>query len=374
MDWCFTSTNWISTYPNTLLLLLSRPTSHHIPYIAQISTYIPKAQVFRFENYWIDQPGFIELVQGVWNPEVRATNSATRLIAKFKLLQRVLKRWGKSLSKIKNTIKESNHVLLILDTLEERRPLQPQEANFRVILKRHILKLLKCHKDYWKKRYTIRWTKFGDEGTNFFHAAATEPYRINTITSLDTTAGTTGTTHHEKASLLWEEYKDRIGQTENPTMLFNQQELLQRHDLSHLSQPFTKEDIDDVVKHMPIDKAPGPDGFNGLFIKKCWQIIKRDVYDLCSDFFENRVDLTSINNSFITLVPKINNPSTVNDFKPIALINCIIKIIPKLLGNRLQSSNIPLVHKNQYGFIKTRTIQDCLAWAFEYIHQCQHTE
>jgi hypothetical protein len=31
------------------------------------------------------------------------------------------------------------------------------------------------------------------------------------------------------------------------------------------------------------------------------------------------------------------------------------------------------VHPNQYGFIKTRTIQDCLAWTFEYIHQCQHS-
>ena len=29
-----------------------------------------------------------------------------------------------------------------------------------------------------------------------------------------------------------------------------------------------------------------------------------------------------------------------------------------------------LVHKNQYGFIKGRTIQDCLAWAYEYIHLC----
>jgi len=43
---------------------------------------------------------------------------------------------------------------------------------------------LKHQKDYWKKRYTIRWTKFGDESTKFFHAAATERYRINTITSL----------------------------------------------------------------------------------------------------------------------------------------------------------------------------------------------
>jgi hypothetical protein len=31
-----------------------------------------------------------------------------------------------------------------------------------------------------------------------------------------------------------------------------------------------------------------------------------------------------------------------------------------------------LVHLNQYGFIRTRTIQDCLAWSFEYLHLC-HT-
>jgi hypothetical protein len=50
----------------------------------------------------------------------------------------------------------------------------------------HILKLLQNQKEYWRKRYTVRWTKFGDESTKKFHAAATERYRFNTITSLDT--------------------------------------------------------------------------------------------------------------------------------------------------------------------------------------------
>jgi len=35
--------------------------------------------------------------------------------------------------------------------------------------------------------------------------------------------------------------------------------------LDLLTKPFEKEEMDDVVKHMPVDKAPGPDGFNGLF-------------------------------------------------------------------------------------------------------------
>jgi retron-type reverse transcriptase len=29
------------------------------------------------------------------------------------------------------------------------------------------------------------------------------------------------------------------------------------------------------------------------------------------------------------------------------------------------------VHKNQYGFLRGRSIQDCLAWAFEFLYQCE---
>ena len=47
-----------------------------------------------------------------------------------------------------------------------------------------------------------------------------------------------------------------------------------------------------------------------------------------------------------------------------------MKIITKLLANRLQKVIHSIIHKNHYGFIQTRTIQDCLAWALEYLHIC----
>jgi hypothetical protein len=169
--------------------------------MVQVQTSIPKAQVFRFENFWIDQPGFIEVVQAVWQSEVQATNSVTWLSAKFKLLRKVLKRWARGLSRLKEQIKTCSETLLIMDKLEENIILFVQERNFKNILKKHILKLLH-QKEYWKQRYTVRWTKLGDESTKFFHATATERFRINTITSLDTEDGMTVTEHLEKATLL----------------------------------------------------------------------------------------------------------------------------------------------------------------------------
>jgi hypothetical protein len=173
--------------------------------------------------------------------------------------------------------------------------------------------------------------------------------------------------------MLWKEFKKRLGDSIQTTMFFNLESLVAGQDLHALDQPFTQEEIDSVVRHLPSDKAPGPDVFNGAFLKKCWSIIKQDVYQLCLDFFNNAGDIQCINNAYITLVPKVNNPTPVNDFRPISLINCIVKIITKLHGNRLQKVVIPLTHQNQYGFIKTRAIQDCLAWAFQYIHQCHHS-
>jgi hypothetical protein len=61
-------------------------------------------------------------------------------------------------------------------------------------------------------------------------------------------------------------------------------------------------------------------------------------------------------------------------FRPISLLNSALKLLTKLLANRLQKVILDLVHKNQYGFIKSRTIQDCLAWSFEYLHHCKHSD
>lgn len=46
LDWCFTSVNWTTNFPNTLLIPLAKTTSDHIPYVAQIGTSIPKACTF----------------------------------------------------------------------------------------------------------------------------------------------------------------------------------------------------------------------------------------------------------------------------------------------------------------------------------------
>jgi hypothetical protein len=132
-------------------------------------------------------------------------------------------------------------------------------------------------------------------------------------------------------------------------------------DLDDLTIPFTKKEMDEVIKEMPSDRAPGPDGFNGLFLKKCWPIVQKDFYRLAADFHEGKVRLQNINGSYITLVPKKQLSVQVNDFRPISLTNVCMKFLTKLAANCLQGKILICLHKNQYGFLRNRSIQDCLA-------------
>jgi hypothetical protein len=152
-------------------------------------------------------------------------------------------------------------------------------------------------------------------------------------------------------------------------IIFNLATLLQDgHDLSSLVAPFGKYEIDLVIKNLATDKAPRLDGFNANFVKKCWHIICDDFYNLCNAFYLGDVCLQSLNGSHIVLIPKHDHAIKVSDFRPISLLNTSIKIITKILANRMQLVIPRLIHKNQYGFIKARSIQDCLAWSLEFLH------
>lgn len=168
---------------------------------------------------------------------------------------------------------------------------------------------------------------------------------------------------------------NRMGISNDITMHFDLGIFINcREDLQSLIQHFEHEEIDGVVKRMPPDKVLGLDGFNGYFIKKCWPIMKNDFYTLCNDFYSGSLDIEGINKLYITLIPKTGSPETVSDYRPISLMKISPKIFSKILADRLQAEIICLVHKNQYDFIKTRTIQDYLACSFEYIHQCHQSK
>jgi hypothetical protein len=177
--------------------------------------------------------------------------------------------------------------------------------------------------------------------------------------------------HLDKEEVLFQAFKDRLGTSQPTSMVFNLSKLIQPViSLSALETPFSRSEIDQIIRNLPANKSPGPDGFNTDFVRKCWPVIASDFYELCDKFYEGSICMESFNGSYVTLIPKHSSPTSVGDYRPISLLNTSMKVLTKILANRLQLVISKLVHQNQYGFLKARTIQDCLAWAFEYISIC----
>jgi hypothetical protein len=203
---------------------------------------------------------------------------------------------------------------------------------------------------------------------------ATQKFKRNFISHLRLEDDTSASEHEHKAAILWNSFKDRLGQTEATLMQFDLSTLIQPVEFGELDQEFSHNEIDKLIAELPLDKALGPYGFNGMFLKKCWPIIKEDFYALFDDLYHEQVSLQYLSSLYITLVPKTHNPTGVNDYRHISLLGGPIKLITKLLANRLQGVITQLVHENQYGFIKQRSIQDCLGWAFQYLHLCHSSK
>ena len=111
------------------------------------------------------------------------------------------------------------------------------------------MKILSAQQAYWKQRATIRWITKGETNSKFLKVKATIKFRHNHIASLKDEFGIVHSGHHAKADILCRAFKQRLGTSTPIFNLLNLEDLVDKFDDLHwLEAPFTKSEIDAVVK------------------------------------------------------------------------------------------------------------------------------
>jgi len=138
-----------------------------------------------------------------------------------------------------------------------------------------------------------------------------------------------------------------------------------------LIKPFSLDEVKAAIWDCDSYNCPGPDGISFGFIKEFWDILKDDVMLFLVEFHRNGKLTKGINSTFIALIPKVDNPHRLNDFRPISLVGSMYKILAKVLVNRLCFVIGSVISDSQSAFIKGRQILNGILVANEAVDEAR---
>ncbi|KAL0293633.1 UNVERIFIED_CONTAM: hypothetical protein Sradi_6926200 [Sesamum radiatum] len=129
-----------------------------------------------------------------------------------------------------------------------------------------------------------------------------------------------------------------------------------RGGLCHFSEPVSATDVKMAFFDIAEEKSPGPDGYSSGFFKAAWPIVGEEVTRAILDFFHNGKMLRQVNTTLLVLIPKVQAPTHVTEFRLISCCNVLYKLITKIIVQRLSSVLDRLVSLSQNAFVPGRSI------------------
>ncbi|GJW60133.1 putative RNA-directed DNA polymerase [Tanacetum coccineum] len=344
--------------------------SDHSPSVLSIPSRVKeKPKPFKFFNVVLLDDRFKDMVRNGWLAQVSGFYMF-RVVKKLKGLKKPIRKLmydkGNLHANVVRLREELDKVQTDLDNDPSNLSLREKEAATVVAFNEALL----MEEKFLKQKAKITWLREGDSNTAYFHKVVKSRVSRSRI---DVVTDANGAVYHNNdvAKAFINHYEVFLGQPGN-TSDFNTDNLfptrLNDSEALNMVRDISSQEVKSAMFSMGNDKSPGPDGFTAGFFKDTWDIIGADVIKAVSEFFTNGRLLKELNHTIIALIPKVNTPARVNDYRPISCCNVLFKCISKIIANRLKDSLQRLVSPNQSAFVPGRCISDNILLTQEIMH------
>jgi len=129
-----------------------------------------------------------------------------------------------------------------------------------------------------------------------------------------------------------------------------------------------EEELKEVFHCFQKDKSPDPDGWSMDFFMGLYDVIGKDILKVVEEYHINGYMHTPLNDTFISIIPKKDDPKSFEDFIPISLCNNIYKAVTKIINRRIKYFLSKTISQEQFGFTKGRKIHEAIGVAQEVFH------
>jgi hypothetical protein len=348
LDRILATTSWDSNYHHSFAWSKAGIGSDHSPLIIDTGEEgASKSKYFFFEEKWIHQEGFSDLIKSKWG-EFKSIHRDSAYSPDIwhgclQALRHYLRGWSLRISEDNKKMRK-NYTDRIeeIDIIAESRLLSNDEWEERIGLEKGLDKMSIIEELQWKQKVSNNWILHGDANTQFFHQFVNGRRRKKTIIFLENGSEEFRGQNAISAHIV-DFYKELFGHNEPCSMFLNPEFWPEEIKVSHLEgaeliRHFSMEEIRQVVMDMKENSA---NGYGVVFFKKFWDQIKDEMKLMFSDFFEGKLDIKRLNYGVITLVPKNKEANNVKQFRPICLLNVYFKCFTKARTNRL----VPVARK-----------------------------
>ena len=234
---------------------------------------------FRFENMWLKEEGFKEVLRNWWEGIQVSGLTSFILSEKLKALKPIMRNWNREVFG-QITIKKQNawNLMDFWDKEEGVCVLSLEEEESRKEAREMYKKWVFLEEMSWRQKSWEIWLKEGDRRTKFFHQMINAHRRRNQMNRV-------------KVNEIWyieeREIKEEVCRVFQglmvdpggwkPNIDVLNLERLEEGDVEGLEKPFEEEEVFGALSDFCGEKAPGLDGFSMVFWQFSWEFVKNEV-------------------------------------------------------------------------------------------------